>query len=176
MFWAPCFLGYLGFLRASEFTVPSLSTFLVSLHLSVQDIAVNSSSAPSSVHIRIKGSKTHPFRKGCFVHIDLGRHPLCAIQAMMSYLAIRGDVPGPLLLFTTGQPLTRTSLTDWLRQIPGNFSSHSFCVITVTVAGSGSSDQTMGCWCSNAYQLYFRTPADTLAAFSHRLTSAPSTV
>ena len=86
MFWAPCCLGYLGFLCALEFTVPNLSTFSVSLHLSIQDVAVNSSSAPSSVRIRIKGSKTHAFQKGCFVHTDLGRHPLCAIQAMMSYL------------------------------------------------------------------------------------------
>ena len=70
MFWAACSLGYFGFLRASEFTVPNLSTFSASLHLSIQDIAVNSSVAPSSMRIRIKGSKTDPFRKGCFVHIS----------------------------------------------------------------------------------------------------------
>ena len=58
----------------------------------------------------------------------------------MSYLASRGDTPGPLFLFTNGQPLTRTNLTDWLRQImaanqiPGNFSSHSFRIGAATVA------------------------------------------
>ena len=178
MFWAACSLGYFSFLRASEFTVPNLSTFSVSVHLSVHDIAVNSSVA------RIKGSKTDPFRKGCFVHIGLGRHPLCTVQAMMSYLASRGDAPGPLFLFTTGQPLTHTSLTDWLRWIlasawiPGNFSSHSFRIGAATVAASngvpGHLIQTMGRWSSNAYQLYIRTPADSLAALSQRLASAPS--
>ena len=97
MFWAACSLGYFGLLCASEFTVPNLSSFSSSLHLSVQDVAVDSSSAPSSMRIRIKGSKTDPFRKGCFVHIGLGRHPLCAVQVMMSYLASRGDTPGPLV-------------------------------------------------------------------------------
>ena len=185
MFWAACSLGYFGFLCASEFTVPNLSTFSVSLHLSVQDMAVDSSSAPSSMRVRIKGSKTDPFRKGCFVHIGLCGHPLCAVQAMMSYLACRGDAPGPLFLFTNGWPLTRMNLTDWLRQImasaqiPGNFSSHSFRIGAATVAArNGVPDhliQTMGCWSSNAYQLYIRTPADSLAALSHKLASPPST-
>ena len=44
MFWAVCSLGYLRFLRASEFTVPNLSSFSSSLHLSAQDIAVDSPS------------------------------------------------------------------------------------------------------------------------------------
>ena len=60
------FLGYLGFLRASEFMVPNLSSYSSSLHLSVQDFAVDSSSAASSLRIRIKGSKTDPSRKGSF--------------------------------------------------------------------------------------------------------------
>ena len=89
---------------------------------------------------------------------------LCAVQAMMSYLA----------------------LTDWLKrilasaQMPGNFSSHSFRIGAATIAAcNGVPDhliQTMDCWSSNAYQLYIRTPADSLAALSHILALAPSTV
>ena len=63
MFWAACSLGYFGFLHVSEFTIPDLSSFSSSLHLSAQDIAVNSLSVPSSMRIRIKDSKTNPFRK-----------------------------------------------------------------------------------------------------------------
>ena len=113
MFWAACSLGYFGFLRASEFTVPNLSSFSSSLHLGVQDIAVNSPSSPSYMHIRIKGSKTDPFRKGCLIHIGIGQHPLCAIHALMTYLMLRGDAPGPLFLFQSGQPLSRFVLTAW---------------------------------------------------------------
>ena len=80
MFWAACSLGYFGFLRASEFTVPNLSSFSSSLHLGVQDISVDSPSAPSCMRVRIKGSKTDPFRKGCFIHIGVGQaSTLCSL-------------------------------------------------------------------------------------------------
>ena len=65
------------------------------------------------MHIRIKGSKTDPFRKGRLIHIGIGQHPLCAIHALMTYLMFRGDAPGPLLLFQSSQPLSRFVLTAW---------------------------------------------------------------
>ena len=179
MFWAACSLGYFGFLRASEFTVPSLASFSPSYHLGVQDIAVDSPSAPSCMRLRIKGSTTDPFRKGAFIHIGLGRPPLCAVHSVLSYLTRRGDVPGPLLLFQNGQPLSRALLMDWLRQIlasaniPGNFSSHSLRIGAATVAArNGVSDhliQALGRWSSSAYQLYIRTPFESLAALSTKL-------
>ena len=179
MFWAACSLGYFGFLRASEFTVPNLPSFSSSLHLGVQDISVDSPSAPSCMRVRIKGSKTDPFRKGCFIHIGDGRCPLCAVRAVMNYLALRGDAPGPLFLLQNGQPLSHNILTDWLRQImasarvPGNFSSHSFHIGATTVAArNGVPDhliQSMGRWSSNAYQLHLRRPAEALAALSIKL-------
>ena len=174
MFWAACTLGYFGFLRTSEFTVPSLASFSPSLHLGVQDIAVDSLSAPSCMRLKIKGSKTDPFRKGAFIHIGRGRPPLCAVHSVLSYLASRGDCSGPLFLFQNGQPLSRTLLTDWLRQIlssanvPGNFSSHSFRIGAATVAAcNGVPDhliQALGRWSSSAYQLYIRTPSESLAS------------
>ena len=115
MFWAACSLGYFGFLRASEFTVPNLASFSPSLHLGVQDIAVDSLSAPSCMRVQIKGSKTDPFRKGACIHIGRGRPPLCTVHSVISYLASRGDRSGPLFLFQNGQPLSRALLTDWLR-------------------------------------------------------------
>ena len=69
------------------------------------------------MRVRIKGSKNDPFRKGCFIHIGVGRRPLCAVRAVMNYLALRRDAPGPLFLLQNGQPLSRNILTDWLRQI-----------------------------------------------------------
>ena len=76
MFWAACSLGYLGFLHASEFTVPSLASFSTSLpsfrcarHCS-QWISL---SAPLCMRLKIKGSRTDPFRKGAFIYIGLSR-------------------------------------------------------------------------------------------------------
>jgi len=182
MFWAACSLGYFGFLLTSEFTVPNPSSFSSSLHLGVQDIAVDSPSAPSCMRIKIKGSKTDPFRKGSLIHIGIGQHPLHAVHALMTYLVLRGDAPGPLFLFQSGQPLSHSVLTDWLWQImvsariPEPFeplSSHSFHIGVATVAArNGVPDhliQSMGRWSSNAYQLYMRTPSDALAALSKKL-------
>ena len=180
MFWAACTLGYFGFLRAAEFTVPNLASFSSSIHLTAQDIAVDGASSPSCMRVTIKVSKTDPFRKGDELHIGLGSHPLCAVQAMMAYLSVRGSAPGPLFMLQGGRPLSRVLLTDWLRQIfsaaglSGNFSSHSFRIGAATVAArNGVPDhliQSRGRWSSNAYQLYIRTPAEALASLSQKLT------
>ena len=128
-FWAACLLAYFGFLRSAEFTVPSLSAFNPSRHLSVRDIAVDVPLNPSCLQICIKASKTDPFRKGCNILIGPGSPPLCAVQAVVSFLERRGNRPGPLFLFENGLPLSRSLLTDRLRAIllsaglPGNFSS-----------------------------------------------------
>ena len=116
-FWAACMLGYFGFLRAAEFTVPNLASFSPAIHLSVADIAVDSRQSPKCLRVRIKASKRDPFRQGCHIHIGLGRAPLCAVHALLAYLSIRGNAPGPLFILANGQPLSRAILTDWLRQI-----------------------------------------------------------
>ena len=179
MFWAACSIGYFGFLRASEFMVPSLASVSPSYHLGVQDIAVDSPSSPLCMSLRIKGSKTDPFRKGAFIHIGLNWPLLCTVHSVLSYLTRRGDVPGPLFLFQNGQLLSRALLTDWLWQIlasvniPGNFSSYSFHIGAATVAArNGVSDhliQALGRWSTSAYQLYIRAPSKSLAALSTKL-------
>ena len=131
--------------------MPSLASFSLSLHLEVQDIAVDSLCAPSCTRLQIKGSKTDPFRKGAFIHIGFGGPLLCAVHFMLTYLTGRGDVPGPLFLFQNWQPLLCGLLTDWLRQIlaianiPGNFSSHSFRIgASPVVACNGVPDHNTG--------------------------------
>ena len=179
MFWAACNLAYFGFLRSAEPTVPSLASFSPSIHLGVADVAFDSSSSPSCLRLRIKASKTDPFRKGCFLHIGRGEYPLCAIHSLLAYLNQRGDTPGPLFLFQDGRPLTRALLTSWLRDIlssagiQGNFSSHSFRIGAATVAArNGIPDhqiQALGRWTSSAYLLYIRTPAESLSHLSKQL-------
>ena len=179
MFWAACCLAYFGFLRSAEFTVPSLSGYSELAHMNVQDLAVDSSVSPTCIRVHIKASKTDPFRKGCFVYIGRAKSPLCAVEAILAYLNIRGDAPGPLFLLQSGQPLTRVVLTKWLRDvlsaagIPGNYSSHSFRIGAATVAArNGVPDhmiQTLGRWSSDAFKSYIRTPVEALAKASMQL-------
>ncbi|XP_048576205.1 uncharacterized protein LOC125557556 [Nematostella vectensis] len=176
MFWAACCLAYFGFLRASEFTVDSLNSFSSQRHVQPQDITLDSMSAPKYIRVNIKASKTDPFRKGTFIYIGKARPPLCAVEAILAYLHLRGSTPGPLFLLHSGQPLSRPILTSWLRQImraagfASDYSSHSFRIGAATVAArNGLSDhliQSLVRWSSDAYKGYIRTPVEALAAAS----------
>ena len=85
---------------------------------------------PSCLQDFIKGFKTDPFRKECNVLIGVGLPPLCAVQAVISYLAHRGHCPGPLFLLENGLLHTPSLAIDRLRAVlcsaglPGDFSSH----------------------------------------------------
>ena len=104
--------------------------------------------------------------------IGLGSPLLCAVQAVVSYLARRGHCPGPLFLLENGLPLTHLLVTDRLRAIllsaglPGDFSSHSFRIGAATSAARvGVPDhliQVLGWWKSDAYKQYIRTPPDLI--------------
>ena len=134
MFWAACLLVYFGFLRSAEFTVPSLSAFDPNRHLSVRDIAVDVPLNPSCLQICIKASKTDPFRKRCIILIGPGS-PLCAVQAIVSFLKRRGNRPDPLFLFENSLPLSCSLLRDRLRAIL--LSAAPLAILQVTVAKLG---------------------------------------
>ena len=70
MLWAACCTGFFGFLRAGEFTCPSLQAFAPDM-LSPQDVSVDSHNDPSSVMVRLRRSKADPF--GASVTIFLGK-------------------------------------------------------------------------------------------------------
>lgn len=172
--WAACCLAYFGFLRSAEFTVPNMQSYASDIHLSLTDIAVDSMVNPSCLSVFIKASKTDPFRRGTHIFIGKGNPPVCAVSAMPFYINVRGSSPCPLFILRSGQPLSRDTLTKWLKDIlslagiVGNYSSHSFRIGAATVAArNGLPDhliQSFGRWSSNAYQGYIRTPTGVLAS------------
>ena len=87
MIWAACSLCFFGFLRSGEITVPSGNGYDPGAHVSFTDVAIDDRSNSNLMRIRIKASKTDPFRKGDDIY---------HISAMLAYLAIRGEGPGPL--------------------------------------------------------------------------------
>ena len=181
MLWAAFCLGFFGFMRAGEFTCPSLQAFTPNM-LAVRDIQVDSHSAPSHLSVLLRESKTDQFGAGMTIHLGATGDKLCPVVAMLGYLAIRPPSPGPLFIFKDGTSLSRQRLVQMLRQalqLAGisdtGFSGHSFRIGAATAAAqAGLNDsliQTLGRWKSAAFNVYIRTPWQQIAAVSQSLAS-----
>ena len=80
LIWAASCIGFFGFLRAGEMTVPSESDYNPTVHLNHSDIALDHKSHPSLVRITIKQSKTDPFRKGVSIFVGRTGTDICPVQ------------------------------------------------------------------------------------------------
>ena len=153
---------FFGFLRAGEFTVPSLREYDPEVHLSLADLAVDSHTNPTLIRVRIKQSKTDPFRLGADIFLGASSAPICPVQAIVNYIAVRSPGPGPLFCFESGSPLSRASMVSEVQQALTNtgleaagFAGHSFRIGAATTAAKrGFEDsliQTLGRWKSSVY-------------------------
>ena len=189
MLWAAFTLAFFAFLRASEFTCNG--PFNPEVHLTSQDITFHPDmQSPSYMRVRIKQSKTDPFRQGCTLTIAKSTSPICSVMAMKDYI-LQAQPPAsrPLFMFSqSGSWLTRSSLTKELRFIlhqcgfsSNNFYSHSFRIGAATSAAAAGLPawliKVLGRWRSDCYELYIKTPQSTILTVpkllvSHR--SSPS--
>ena len=110
MFWAACCVGFFGFLRAGELTISSAATYDPAVHLSVEDVSVDSREAPSRVRLIIKQSKTDPFRTGAVEFLGRTTNDLCPVAAVLAYLTRRGSTPGLLFILEDGSLQAAPSL------------------------------------------------------------------
>lgn len=182
MLWAAMSLCYFGFLRAGEMTLESESSFDPGADLCYSDIAIDDPEKPSVLRVRIKASKTDPFRKGVDVYLGRTNKDLCPLEAILPYLAIRGDKQGFLFQFQDGRLLTKDRFVSKVRELlqqsgvdPKNYAGHSFRIGAATTASrQGVSEATikmLGRWESSAYLRYIKTPRGQLASISSRLCS-----
>ena len=184
MLWAAACTGFFGFLRAGEFTVPTPGAYDNQVHLNLDDLAIDSRTAPSMVRVHIKQSKTDPFRQGTEVYLGATGSSLCPVQALWQYLAVRGPAPGPLFIQASGVPLTRSLLVKRLQEAlesagidASAYNGHNFRIGAATTAAQrGIEDsliQTLGRWKSAAYLAYIKVPREQLAAISPQLVHGP---
>ena len=182
MLWAACCLGFFGFLRAGEFTVPDDASYDPSSHLSVPDVAIDSPGKPGVIRIRVKQSKTDPFRKGMDLYIGRTENDLCLVAALLQCLVYRGDKRSPLFMFQDGCFLTRQRFVDGVRSAiweagvdDSQCCGHSFRIgAAMTAARQGLEDsmiKTLGRWRSLAYLEYIKIPRSQLAGYSRILAS-----
>ena len=92
---------------------------------------------------------------------------LCPVDAIQSYLRVRGSSKGPIFCNKKHKPLTRIEFSNFLKEtleMAGfngqQYNTHSFRIGRVTeLANNGASDQvirTTGRWKSTAYMGYIR--------------------
>ena len=174
MLWAACCLCFFAFLRAGEMSVPSDQAYDPAVHLSMGDVAVDDPCNPSTLQIKIKQSKTDPFRRGVNLFVGRTGLDLCPVAALLSYLSVRGSQPGPLFLFEDGRFLTRGRFVDAVRTALNSagvdqqkYCGHSFRIgAATTAAARGIEDsviKTLGRWESVAYLQYVRIPREQLS-------------
>ena len=180
MLWAACTLCFFGFFRSEEIVIPTLGAFDQGTHLTFDDVTVDNLQNPRLLRVRLKESKTDPFRKGIDVFVGRTEDDLCPVAAVLKYMVKRKKGPGPFFRFCNGQPLTRPRLVIEVKRAltragvnSDHYSGHSFRSGAATAAAErGVEDATikmLGRWKSSAYQLYVRTPREQLAAISKKL-------
>jgi len=165
MLWAACCTAFIGFLQVGEMTVPSRDAYDSSVHLSLDDVALDSRTALTIIWLTIKQSKTDPFWKGAKLCLGQTESVVCPIKALLSYQATRGSAPGPLFISEGRAPLTRAQFKSLLSATlkragldDSKYNTHSFWIGATTSAKAvGISDvhiQLLEWWRSSAYQLH----------------------
>lgn len=178
--WAMCCLAFFGFLRVSEFTIPSEGSYDSSRHLSLEDVAIDSKIKPRVLQLFLKESKTDPFKQGAKVFLGATDSTICPIKAVLGYLAKRNHQPGPLFITKEGKGWTsamfRAALKSLLVELNVDkqcYNTHSFRIGAATSASllnmSDTHIQLLGRWRSNAFVRYIKPPPSKVARFSKTL-------
>ena len=172
-------LGFYGFLRGSEFTIPTTNAFDPRIHATPADITFTR----TSLYFTLKHSKADQLSKGYIITLwrCSGRH--CPVKLIKCYLHhTRRHARGPLFRHSTGKPLTlpclRRILKRLLRHIglpPGRFNTHSLRIGAATSAARvgipAHTIKTLGRWRSQAYRLYIRK--EDTSAITTKIAAAP---
>jgi len=168
MLWAAFTICFFGFLRSGEICSGADGPFDPTSDLTPQDIEIDSIQNPQILRIRLKHSKTDPFREGSDIFVARTQNELCPVSAVLAWLTNReADRTTPLFYFQSGAPLTRSTFVTRFKAAlttagidAARFSGHSFRIgAATTAARKGLSDSTikrLGRWKSSAYQRYIK--------------------
>ena len=159
MLMAALTLAYFGLLRCSEFTSPKVDQF-DSTTLTRGDIHLEQSGR--YLKVRIKASKTDPFRVGATVTIPKLRSRICPVAFMANYIRNSKDLAGPLFRFQNGEYLTREYISNLLTEsFSGiNLNTHSLRIGGATLLSKHGVPehviQKIGRWTSDCSKKYIR--------------------
>ena len=180
MLWAAMLTAFFGFLRVSEYTSQYVKTYDPFSVLCYRDVATNPSNTMAA--IRIKASKTDPFKNGITINLHSNETTLCPVQALTRFLAVHPNRLGPVFTWQDGRFLTRKHVNTALQRFKpdhiADMSSHSFRIGAATTAAAAGTPrwliQTLGRWTSNCFKDYIRVPNNTLRDMSATLATTMS--
>ena len=92
-----------------------MSSYDPQSHLSWGDVAVDNPVSPSCVRVHLRHSKCDPIGRGVDVYFGPVNGWLCPVRALLSYVAGRGDRPGPFFIHPDATPLTKTHFVGAVR-------------------------------------------------------------
>ena len=166
MIWAAITTAFFGFLRIGEMTCSGL--FNSSTHLSRSDVSFHekTNDHEAFLNLRIKASKTDPFRSSTTITIDSTSVP---VRALKTYTFHEHPRTMQDHCFAT-QTVLLYLVVNLLRNYMHSW--HKVHVLTSQIASKGLPHwliQTLGRWSSDCYLRYIRTPAYVLADVSKRL-------
>ena len=185
MLWAAFTICFFCFMRSGELGVSNDGTFDPSRDLTANDISVDDIRNPQLLKIRLKHSKTDPFREGTDIVVARTHDDLCPVTAMLAWIVLRSRPrDDPLFYFQSRAPLTRSNFVTHFKNAlsiagidPAGYSGHSFRIgAATTAARRGLQDSTikqLGRWRSDAYQRYIKPSAESLAHVASYIAIAP---
>ena len=178
MLWCASTMAFFGLLRSSEYCAPSPSSHIESTLLR-QDVQL--SFDHEYISIRIKASKTDPFRQGISIRLFRINSSFCPVEAAIAYIERRHHTSGPFFQFSNGTYLTRATMSSILREAfyPSiTINTHSFRIGGASAAASAglpdSVIQTLGRWSSDCFRRYVRATAQDLKRYQQSMALATS--
>ena len=174
MLWAAVTTAFFGFLRSSEYVSAQTRKYDADTTLCFEDIIYKH----PNLHIRIKASKTDPFREGCTICLSPSGADICPVRNLQMYIAQHPIKKGPLFTYADHSLLTQRRLNSLLKSaIPTTskapVSSHSLRIGAATTAAAAGLPrwliQSMGRWSSDCFRTYIQIPASTFTHVSHTL-------
>ncbi|XP_063425851.1 uncharacterized protein LOC134709631 [Mytilus trossulus] len=115
---AVCTVGFYGFMRCGEFTVLKANQFDPSVNLCIGDIILHK----DIIILKLKQSKTDPFRKGVDIQLHKVKNQICPFKILVKYLQVReslkqGLPSDPLFISQNALALERNYFINCIKQV-----------------------------------------------------------
>lgn len=163
MFQAMFLFAFYTFSRVGEFTQSSSGS---NMQLNQVKKLINGGKEIVGLKVTFLNFK-HSYNRAPFSIEISCQSEFCPVQAILTYLSLRGGVPGPLFSSQEGLPVSRNIFASMLTTViqfcgldPSRYKGHSFRIGAAShAAEKGMSDaqiRALGRWNSNAFLKYIR--------------------